>query len=316
MARMDLKLTVRIQYAHWKAVHLMDVEKMDPHRMAQILRADLDRFKLPHPPVAKIQSPTEDGIQFSYDTHEGSPLFVAVLRAFEIRYVANERTFIMRNTSEICSLKIACSIEHMTMEETDEWNRRPRGVRRARSFSPANKYRRARSPSPSVNNWRRVDRKPLARHNGSSDRWIKYGSPDKRSKLDENHVDAVSDSASERNVPYKEAVIPQGQAAAVARLTREYWDTRRDLSNAAAQGMFVQSQLARLGGDIDGSSGASDLNFSEQIRELEQTLESERSKLQTAEKALGDVLRECETPVIVPELLKLVEMCAMEMGSM
>jgi hypothetical protein len=39
---------------------------------------------------------------------------------------------------------------------------------------------------------------------------------------------------------------------------------------------------------------------------MELNVEEERIKLKMAEEILQDVLRECETPAVVPELLKLV----------
>jgi hypothetical protein len=45
------------------------------------------------------------------------------------------------------------------------------------------------------------------------------------------------------------------------------------------------------------------------VQQLELTLENERIKLQAAEMILQDVLRECETPAVVPELLKLIDIC-------
>lgn len=51
-----------------------------------------------------------------------------------------------------------------------------------------------------------------------------------------------------------------------------------------------------------------DLDLSEQIRQLELKVEQELIKLKMAEAILKDVLRECETPVVVPELLELVRL--------
>ncbi|KAF8201334.1 hypothetical protein K438DRAFT_1965833 [Mycena galopus ATCC 62051] len=325
---MPLQLTIRIEYVKWKADYLMSVERA---RMAQILRSDLTHFKLPHPAAASIGTPTESGIEFSYTTKYGSRLFMDVLHTFEIQKSGVRRKLFMKKDATMNSLKTLCSIEHMTLEQTEvDWRSLPnlKDRPRARSLSPPrdsyrsprssspprSRYRSPRSPSPprnryrspSVNNWRRIERKPFARYNGSSDhekrpppknlKWIR----DKKTKLDENRVD----STERRN----KAATP-AQKLAVARLTREYWDTRWDLSNAAARGILLETQLLTLGADLAGSSGAQDLDFAEQIRQLELTLEDERSKCHTVEKLLEDMLRECETPVVVPQLIKLAEMC-------
>lgn len=68
-AAMLLKLTVRIEYASWKAEEFLTVERA---KIGPMLRADLDRFKLPHPQIASIQPPTKTGIEFSYNTHDKS----------------------------------------------------------------------------------------------------------------------------------------------------------------------------------------------------------------------------------------------------
>ncbi|KAJ7843118.1 hypothetical protein B0H14DRAFT_3456424 [Mycena olivaceomarginata] len=193
----------------------------------------------------------------------------------------------------------------MTMEE--ECISPPRGQPRPRSLSPpvlVKSYRPAQSPTPSVNNWRR---RPLGRYNGqgSSDRWIKNGSSKVKPKLDENRDDQVSDCGSEFNPARYQKAAVVAKTLVVARLTREYWDTRRNLSNAAARGMSIENQLSTLAADIKSSP---DFNFSEQIGPLGLTLVNERTKLEAAAKLLEDVLRECENPVVVPELLKLAEM--------
>ncbi|KAJ7040985.1 hypothetical protein C8F04DRAFT_1081272, partial [Mycena alexandri] len=90
----------------------------------------------------------------------------------------------------------------------------------------------------------------------------------------------------------------------VARLTREYAATRRDIANAAARGRLLEGQLALLSG------GAPVADASPQVAcvalALRARIASEQLKLQGAEKVLGDVLRECARPVVVPGLLGLL----------
>ncbi|KAJ7220654.1 hypothetical protein GGX14DRAFT_559443 [Mycena pura] len=99
--------------------------------------------------------------------------------------------------------------------------------------------------------------------------------------------------------------IKNNTVSIVVQLTQEYWDTRRDIVNAAARGRLAEQNLWDLGADIDAelSYGASQLLLAEQM----ELIEEERVKLHMTEKILEDVLRECETPVVVPELLKLVQ---------
>lgn len=123
---MRLTLTIRIEYAKSKAVPLID---MGYHQLGKILRADLDCFKLPHPPLANIRAPTVNGVEFFYKTSHGSascfrassslslshsyllqPLFFAVLRAFEIKRLAGRRAYLMKNTDEIPFLKRKCAM--------------------------------------------------------------------------------------------------------------------------------------------------------------------------------------------------------------
>ncbi|KAJ7677967.1 hypothetical protein DFH06DRAFT_1167506 [Mycena polygramma] len=290
---MRLTLLIRIEYEKHKAADLVDMERSEAYN---ILRKDVSRFKLPHPPVANMREPTNNGIEFSYTTFDESGIFCALLWAFEVRepHPAVRRAFSLKNNAIISALKARCSIVDMTLQEFDEWGRETR--------------RRPRSPSPSVPKWRREDRKPLARYNGSSERWIKHGAPTKdkkKLKVKDNRPEQVADRVSEHPVHEDTSAVPESTAAIVARLTREFWDTRRGLANAAARGMLVESQIRVH----RGPSAAADSTLTKQVQQqLELTLEKERAKLQVAEKILEDVLRECETPAIVPELLKLAEM--------
>ncbi|KAJ6551198.1 hypothetical protein B0H19DRAFT_164012 [Mycena capillaripes] len=238
----------------------------------------------------------------------------------------------MKNTRDIASLMRDCYIKDMTLEETDEWRCEPYkierqpGRREDTTMEETDEFgrvlqkkerrtrSRSRSPRPPTNSWRHVDRQPLACYNGSFDRWIKDGPPVppvkcKKLKVKKNHVNEMSQSAPKKPVHYEDTpAIPESTAAVVSRLTREYWDTRRDLANAAARGKFVESQMRTLGFAVDDSFSISEPNLTKQVQELELILETERTKLQAAETILADVLRECETPVVVPELLKLAEM--------
>ncbi|KAJ6498567.1 hypothetical protein C8R47DRAFT_1112121 [Mycena vitilis] len=269
---------------------------MERYAANDILRKDLARFKLPHPAVANIRQPTNNGIEFCYLTLDESPLFSSLLWAFEVREPHPDvgRAFCLRDNPEITRLMARCSIVDMALQEFDEWDRET--------------WRRPRSPSPSVPKWRREDRKPLARYNSSSERWIKHDAAvkyKKRTKVKANRTEQVADRMSVQSVHEDTLAAPESTVTIVARLTREFWDTRRGLANAAARGMLVESQIRAH----CGPSTAADLTLTKQVQQqLELALENERAKLQIAEKILEDVLRECETPAIVPELLKLTEM--------
>ncbi|KAJ7097609.1 hypothetical protein C8R44DRAFT_889147 [Mycena epipterygia] len=73
-------------------------------------------------------------------------------------------------------------------------------------------------------------------------------------------------------------------------------------ANAVYRARFVENQLSMLGANILEDA----LNVAEQLRQMELCVEEEYLKLKVAETILEDVLRGYETPVVVPELLKLV----------
>ncbi|KAJ7251131.1 hypothetical protein B0H12DRAFT_649579 [Mycena haematopus] len=235
------------------------------------------------------------------------------MKTFDMLHLAGSRKYMMKNNAEIDALMTECSVEHMMLEESEaewtsrslpKWDRRLLDRHRARNHSPLVEcYRRAPSPVSSVNNWRRVDGKPPGWYN-SSDKWTKDVSSEEKTEADKNRVQPEA----ENGIPYEKAAAVQNTA--VTRLTREYCDARWEISKAAAQGILLEAQLSTLRlGDYVTVDGSQDLDFADQICQLELKLENERTKLQSVEKLLEDVLRECETPVVVPELRKLAEMC-------
>ncbi|KAJ7884371.1 hypothetical protein B0H14DRAFT_2700698 [Mycena olivaceomarginata] len=93
-------------------------------------------------------------------------------------------------------------------------------------------------------------------------------------------------------------ILRNGKDSSIVALTQEYWNT-----------LQAMRQLRALGTTLDHDKWTtSDLDLSEQIRQLELKVEQELIKLKMAEAILKDVLRECETPVVVPELLELVRL--------
>nr|GAT60644.1 glycoside hydrolase family 1 protein [Mycena chlorophos] len=98
----------------------------------------------------------------------------------------------------------------------------------------------------------------------------------------------------------------------LAQLTNEYRNTRRDIANAASRGRRIERQIAELQGTRipeNQTSGMGDgalreLELAEQIRNINQKIKEERAQLRSTEKILEDVLRECERPVVVPELIE------------
>ncbi|KAJ7898867.1 hypothetical protein B0H14DRAFT_2674486, partial [Mycena olivaceomarginata] len=104
-------------------------------------------------------------------------------------------------------------------------------------------------------------------------------------------------------------ILRNGKDSSIVALTQEYWNTLQAMVNGAARGISIERQLRALGTTLDHDKWTtSDLDLSEQIRQLELKVEQELIKLKMAEAILKDVLRECETPVVVPELLELVRL--------
>ncbi|KAJ7489175.1 hypothetical protein FB451DRAFT_1390349 [Mycena latifolia] len=332
-----LKLIVRIKYTSFKARDLM---AMDQQESRQALLADLDRFKLPHPPMANVQEPTKDGIEFFWRTFDGSPLFDATLRTFDIVNLAVRRSFVMKSDSWTNSLKKARYVQDMTMEEPPEQPtapcaesatvqdqfhsppEQPTASYNRRSYSPP---RRAQSPRAFKTSFRResAPRKPLGPYNGSKvNNWEDRHSgpkyiPMKFKRINDSDYDddGTTDSgAADLFYGPEEAPLPvklENTSSTFARLAREYLDVSRGIQNAAARGVSAEEQLLALGAKIpeDEQSfiGASDLDLGEQVQEMELIIEHERIKLKLAEMILEDVLRECATPVVIPELLKMME---------
>ncbi|KAJ7770272.1 hypothetical protein DFH07DRAFT_272133 [Mycena maculata] len=271
-----INLTVRITYAPSKAARFLDMP--NDSRIGVALRLDLDRFKLPHPPTANIKPPTIDGIEFFYQTRDDSPLFQAVLRTF--CPVSTRREFSLRTTFEIERLKEECSIENMTLEETDEEGRMvlpdkiEDGSRRA--YSPPS--RRAHSPPPrgahspprrthyrAPPSWASsTPRRPLSQYNRSPEPpHLEHETVPKSSarieikksicedRVDHSDLNGFSppvDSAEYYGPPPPPpAVISENTSSIVARLTHEYWNTHRDMANAAARGKRIESQLRAMG---------------------------------------------------------------------
>ncbi|KAJ6598235.1 hypothetical protein DFH09DRAFT_1356557 [Mycena vulgaris] len=286
MSPTKLRLTVRIKYASYKA---RDLVVMDTKQTAEILRADLDRFRLPHPPVLQIQKPTNDGIEFFWMTYDGSPLYLAVLRTFKIVDLAVRRTFIMKRGFEMESLMEKSFMESMTLEEeVEEFRDKSPG----RPLGPYN--------GSSVNNWQ--DRDSTPRYIPMQFKSINY-----RDEEDE----APDSKESTDPAEFHEGGAKQVEPSIVARLAREYLDVQHNLRNAAVRGKSVEDQLCSFRGSLPENERnifeTSDLDLTDQVRQMKVTIQQERTKLKMAEKILEDVLRECDTPMVIPELLKMVE---------
>ncbi|KAJ7779208.1 hypothetical protein B0H16DRAFT_808810 [Mycena metata] len=94
-----------------------------------------------------------------------------------------------------------------------------------------------------------------------------------------------------------------------ASLLAEFWITRQTIADAAARGRVVETELVRLGAESYAltSSVALSLDVVEQMEQLSLRIASEKVNLREAQQILADALRECEMPVVVPELLKLMQ---------
>lgn len=119
-------------------------------------------------------------------------------------------------------------------------------------------------------------------------------------------------------------------AHSVPQLTRELWDTRRQIAAAAARETYISECIRQLNGSSKPNThnGASRFSFflslqnnarcrylsfacDEDARSLlmkaEKALVSERRRRKEAELILEDVRRECREPSVVPRLLEALE---------
>jgi len=102
----------------------------------------------------------------------------------------------------------------------------------------------------------------------------------------------------------------------VNRLTRELWDTRRELAAMRAREQVILGDLGRFGAQIprvevkvevgaEGAGAGGEHGVSrEDLQALEAELSVERARRVRAERALNDVERECRAPFVVPALFQ------------
>ncbi|KIJ16207.1 hypothetical protein PAXINDRAFT_32807, partial [Paxillus involutus ATCC 200175] len=106
------------------------------------------------------------------------------------------------------------------------------------------------------------------------------------------------------------------QSSRVSHLTRELWDTRRQLMAMQAREKVILEDLDKLGArpQIPASEGQSRLSpdrvvhtrilLPADISRLKAELRQERTDRIRAERALHDVERECRAPFVVPALFQ------------
>ncbi|KAG8221484.1 hypothetical protein J3R82DRAFT_1697 [Butyriboletus roseoflavus] len=90
----------------------------------------------------------------------------------------------------------------------------------------------------------------------------------------------------------------------VSRLTRELWDTRRQLTAMRAREQVILDDLERVGARPESAGSGADRNgvSQDELLRLEAELRAERTRRVRAERALSDVERECRAPFVVPAL--------------
>ncbi|KAF5390984.1 hypothetical protein D9757_004009 [Collybiopsis confluens] len=89
---------------------------------------------------------------------------------------------------------------------------------------------------------------------------------------------------------------PNYNATRISELTREFWDTGRRISAISAKCLSVEKQILAKVGRIQNE-------LLEKLNEAQRTLVHQRKSRESAEAILGDVLRECKNPMVVPALL-------------
>ncbi|KAJ7267249.1 hypothetical protein C8J57DRAFT_1717660 [Mycena rebaudengoi] len=262
-----LKLTVCITYSPSRGAQFLDLPKSD---MAICLRADLDLFRLPHPPMVNIETPTMDRIEFFYTTRENSPLFNIVRKIFSLRDSAIVNMF--------CILAV---IEDLPPP------------------------RRLSMPEPQFRH--RVH----TESQGRSDRheYSSFAMKDLSSASQKDiyaHFFPDSLNVPQLGKPASNDSAAPNDASTLVRLTREYWDTRRNIAAAAARGDFIEQQLRLLGATVAAKEEMHRYeSLDSQLKRLEIETKEERARRKMAEVILEEVRRECEEPLIIPKLLKM-----------
>ncbi|KIJ62300.1 hypothetical protein HYDPIDRAFT_114795 [Hydnomerulius pinastri MD-312] len=94
----------------------------------------------------------------------------------------------------------------------------------------------------------------------------------------------------------------------VGRLTRELWDTRREVTALQAREKVILDELDTMGARPNTVSSERSLLARDDARvrlsQTEAELRQERVKRLRAERALHDVERECRAPFVVPALFQ------------
>ncbi|KIK57363.1 hypothetical protein GYMLUDRAFT_247008 [Collybiopsis luxurians FD-317 M1] len=107
-------------------------------------------------------------------------------------------------------------------------------------------------------------------------------------------LEDVSMSFDKNSLPIEDY---KSNARRISELTREFWDTRRNISAISQRCLSLEKQI-RAELDKANRRKGEDL-----LAEAERTLQYERKRRKDAEVILEDVLRECKNPTIVPTLL-------------
>ncbi|KAF9021341.1 hypothetical protein BDZ89DRAFT_1071574 [Hymenopellis radicata] len=247
--------------------------------LAADLRKELDLLKLPHPPEANIQEPDAQGlVVFFWTTFRNSPLYDIVTSV-----AANQDMNPIRSVKETLSIQQIQVSEAPPSPLVDVWPIRPRSTKR--SFDEMEDIEYGPERPKKFNS----ETKQSFRDNVPSKQ-----TPDKPKTLSEFFPDAESLVATSSTAGQDESAT-----------TREFWNTRRKLNAAFARAQDIERQLEETG-VFKPHEDHSVEDLPMLLAKAQDDLMRERKARRDMERVLQDVLRECEEPRVVPQLIKMM----------
>ncbi|KAJ6618166.1 hypothetical protein B0H10DRAFT_2217935 [Mycena sp. CBHHK59/15] len=99
----------------------------------------------------------------------------------------------------------------------------------------------------------------------------------------------------------------ESPVAEIQRLTQEYLATHRFTLALASRGSAVEQHLRALGANLPPEIHWTSSELAAHLANAESDLADERARLREVEDVLGDALRECAVPALIPQLLEALE---------
>ncbi|KAF8915740.1 hypothetical protein CPB85DRAFT_1560091 [Mucidula mucida] len=260
--------------------------------LAADLRKELDLLKLPHPPEINIAEPDAQGlVVFFWTTYRNSPLYHIV-----------SSVAASQDMDPIKTVKEALSIQQIQVSEAppslllDVGPFPPRSTKRSinemeddnAEYGPERlKKRDSDTRHLLATSFIRICSPFIHR--------VQHSSPDKPKTLFDFFPDAESLAATSSTTTGQEE----------SATTREFWNTRRKLNAAFARAQDIERQLEEMGVFTPHDDhSVEDLPML--LAKAQDELMREQKSRRDIERVLQDVLRECEEPRVVPQLIKMM----------